>query len=122
MKLLGKPLKAGIHAVKSSFHSLFLRLLGKFVSPEKMVYSVGKDYWLYSIHQYFEKVDDNILNQCIADLKDKDGMKTRFTRLGVGNYLEALLDIGVTLDSILEIAEGEKFLREHRKKYHGKEA
>lgn len=67
---------------------------------------------IYSFMQpQIEKYSDKDLESCIKDIKEGNYH-------GLEGFIAQLEKIGLTRDVMLEWLENEKFLREHRRKYH----
>jgi len=65
------------------------------------------------MRQGFEKVSDKEIEQAIKDLKEGDWSKEPYASI-----MALLQKAGITNEVMLNWLETEKFLREHRRKYH----
>lgn len=64
-----------------------------------------------------EKMSDKQIDETIKDIKEGDWSKGPYA-----SVMSSLERAGITRDMMLEWLETEKFLREHRRKYHRSEA
>ena len=95
--------------------ALLLRLVLKIFPIEKVtaaLSSMPSESELYSYMQpQIEKYSDKDLDRAIKDIKEGN-------YYGLEDYVAQLEKAGLTRDVMLRWLEGEKFLRQHRRKYH----
>jgi len=93
---------------------LLLRLMLKVFPAEKIVGKLSSmsESEIYSYMQpQIEKYSDKDLDRAIKDIKEGN-------YYGLEDYVAQLEKAGLTRGLILQWLENEKFLREHRRKYH----
>ena len=99
---------------KLSFYALLIRLLMKVVSPARVIKALTSmgEREIYSYMQpQIEKYSDIDLDRTIKDIKEG-------TYYGLEDFVSQLEKAGLTRAMMLQWFENEKFLREHRRKYH----
>ena len=93
--------------------ALLIKLMMKVFPMQKVIDALGS-MTLKEIHSFMlpqiEKYSDKDLDRTIKDIKEGN-------YYGLEDYIALLEKAGLTREVMLEWLEGEKFLREHRRKY-----
>lgn len=100
--------------MKFSISVLLFRLLAKIVPPHKLVKftpTMSQTELENAMREQIEKWNDKTIDQGIKDIKEGN-------YYGLENYISAMGSVGITLGKVLQWLEDEKFLREHKRKYH----
>ena len=91
-----------------------LKLMMKIYPMDKVVKALSTvtEREIYSyVKPQIEKWSDKYLDRCIKDI-------TEGNYYGLKDFVAQLEKAGLTREVMLQWLEGEKFLREHRRKYH----
>jgi len=99
--------------MKFNFRLLLLKLIAKIVPRSSLEYVFRRGIEIGGVQRGLEKLSDEDIERGIEEIKE-GSLNTH----GLDEYLSAMAKQGVTLDALLEQLETEKFLREHRRKYH----
>ncbi|MBA7603202.1 hypothetical protein ES703_10306 [subsurface metagenome] len=99
--------------MKFSFSALLLRFLWKLLGKrvEKVLTELDSRVVADAMRYKIEKRSDKEINQTIEDMKEGNYH-------GLEDMVSAFARAGITQDVMLQWLKDEKFLREHKRKYH----
>jgi len=93
---------------------ILIKFVGKILPMEKLTEKL-KSVSLNEIYLFtqplIEEFSDEYLERAIKDFKEGN-------YYGLGDFISRLEKAGLTQDVLIQWLENEKFLREHRRKYH----